>query len=198
MRTTGAGYRERVPDDASGPPTAALLTPAALTAGPVRAVRSVAVAGLIGATALSAHLAAGGAAPADLALLAAGPIAVGACWRLSARRWSVRDLLGLFLVAQAAVHVLAMLAPAAGAVDQTRAAPMAISHVLGALVLVVLVQHGEGVLWTLTQHLGLRAAGLLDAPSATGTCRSVPVLARTAEVVPGPERRVCRGRSPPR
>lgn len=157
-------------------------TPAAgLTRGTVRTVRAAAVATTTVALSLVAHLAGGGQAPGWGVVAAVAALTGAVSWRASGHRWRRRDLLAVFLLAQGAVHLLAMAtAPQTGMPQTTSPATMVLAHLLAAGALVVSVRHGERVLWSIVEALALRAA-------------RVPVLA-----APGPVRQLAVAATPPR
>ncbi len=132
-----------------------------LTSGAVRSVRAALVAFAAVAIAVASHGAAGGTIPPAVVIAAMLAAAAPLCWALSAHRWSARELLGVFLLAQSAVHLLSMATTHHGdAMDMSGplglSAPMVISHVAGAALLIVMVRSGETVLWNLVEVLALR------------------------------------------
>lgn len=137
-----------------------------LTSGLPRAVRAALVAFLTLLIAGVCHAAAGGT------VLGVGPwigmfaIAVPACWLLSSHRWSVRELVAVFLLAQSAMHVLGMALTDPGAsIGGTGAtALMLLSHVAGCALLVGIVRWGEGALWALVSALTLRPLRMVLRP----------------------------------
>lgn len=111
--------------------------------------------------AIGSHGAAGGAIPPAAVTVAMFAAAAPLCWALSAHRWSVRELFAVFLLAQSAVHLLSMATAHHGStMDMSGplglSAPMVISHVVGAALLIVMVRSGEKVLWDLVEVLALR------------------------------------------
>lgn len=148
-----------------------------LTRGALRGARGTLVAALTTALAVAAHTGAGGVAPSAPALIALAAALLGGAVALSGQRWTARPLLALFLLAQAVIHGVAM-------VEHPEAAghglAMTASHVLAAVLLVVVVLHGERTLADLIDHLLLRSRRLL--------ARAVPAVAahRAAAAHPRP------------
>ncbi|MDN5894165.1 MAG: hypothetical protein L0H93_09075 [Nocardioides sp.] len=172
--------------------------PSSLTSGPARAWRAGVVALLTVTIGLGCHLAGGGAAPAlPVIALVLLPSAV-LSWTLSRRRWSVRELLAIFLLAQAAVHLLSM-SPLNGAPHMEAMGTghqMVMSHVGGAVLLVGLVRWGEATLWALVDVLALRPAALILICAAPVIVASV-VVATVKRLLPSTWPHTAPGRAPP-
>ncbi len=99
--------------------------------------------------AAGAHVTAGGRAPAaSLVLVFVGTWTVAAL--LTARRLTTSQLVGLLLIGQVVVHVAS--GPAHGGNDSR----MLTAHVVGTAVSAWLLRHGEDLLWTLAERVGLR------------------------------------------
>lgn len=137
-----------------------------LTSGLPRAVRAVLVALLALLIAGGCHAAAGGMVPGIAPWVGMFAIAVPACWLLSAHRWSARELVALFLLAQSATHVLGMAVtdPGTSMGGTGATAPMLLSHVAGCALLVGIVRWGEGALWALVSALTLRPLRMVLQP----------------------------------
>ncbi len=150
---------------------------------------------------VAAHVHAGGQAPTAAALTALTATFGVFCWALSGQRWTARPLLAVFLLAQAATHITAMLqhpmdqmgSMGGGSMLSTT---MVSSHVAAALVLLLMVTRGETALGRLVEHLGLRCLDLRVVPTPQRADAAV------AEAVPSPVARLfvatVRGRAPPR
>lgn len=134
-----------------------------LTSGLPRAVRAVLVALLTLLIAGVCHAAAGGIVPGVGPWIGMFAIAVPACWLLSSHRWSIRELVAMFLLAQSATHVLGMALtdPGTSMGGTGTAALMLFSHVAGCALLVGIVRWGEGALWALVSALTLRPLQLV-------------------------------------
>lgn len=161
----------------------------ATTRGVLRCLRGAFVGVLTVVLGLGAHVTAGGAPPSFLVLALLVPATVALGIVLSRHRWTASTLLGVFLLAQAVLHVCAM-----GSEGPMSTSGMAASHAVAAVLLVAGVLRGESALVALVEHLVLRAAriqvGLLPFAHV--------VLAVIVQVLRGfaPER-VVRGRAPP-
>ena len=172
-----------------------------LTSGTARSARSLAVAVLTVVTALGCHTVAGGAMPPAWAVVAMLAAAAPLCWALSAHRWSVSELIGVFLLAQVAVHLLSMATSAPGAMHMGgplgMSTAMIASHVVGGTLLVLLVRRGEHLLWTVVEALALRVAPLLRAVHSTGAAPRPVACTPVTRPVTRPWRGVAVDRGPP-
>ncbi|AXT84408.1 hypothetical protein C6I20_03825 [Aeromicrobium sp. A1-2] len=108
---------------------------------------------------------------AGLMLAAGTPLS----WKISAHRWSVRELFAMFLLAQAAVHLLSMssLNGEHGMGGMGVSTAMVSAHLLGGAGLVVSIRWGERVLWSLVDVLALRPMALLLAGAPVLQARAV-------------------------
>lgn len=174
-----------------------------LTSGVVRAVRASTVTVMVVAIAVGCHAAAGGAIPPVWVIGTMILVAAPLCWSLSARRWSVRDLLAIFLLAQSAVHLLSMIsAPASMTMDMSGplgvSGSMLTSHVIGAVLLIVLVRRGEHSLWSVVNVLALRVVVLQGRQVAPAVAARLPVAAELGHAVSEPWLEIAADRGPPR
>lgn len=123
-----------------------------LTTGAARWARGVVVGLLTLLLGSGAHISAGGQAPPAGATLVLTLLVAGLAVAISGHRWTVSSLLGLFLLTQGGVHLLAMSAtamPHGAGLD-----PLMIStHAVAAIVLVLIVLHGERALVRLLSRL---------------------------------------------
>jgi len=138
-----------------------------LTSGLPRSGRAVLVALLTLLIAGGCHASAGGTMPGVGPWIGMFAIAVPVCWLLSAHRWSIRELVALFLLAQSATHLLGMaLTDHSTSMDGLGSmAPMLLSHVAGCALLVGIVRWGEGALWALVSALTLRPLRMVLQPA---------------------------------
>ncbi|MBD8606445.1 hypothetical protein IFT73_06220 [Aeromicrobium sp. CFBP 8757] len=149
---------------------------------------------------VAAHVHAGGQAPTTAAMAALVAVFAGVCWALSSQRWTARPLLAVFLLAQAATHLTAMVQHPMDSMGSMSggtmlSAPMVSSHVAAAAVLLLMVTRGETALVRLVEHLTLRCLDLRVVP--TPQRADAPV----ADAVPSPVAHLLvstvRGRAPP-
>lgn len=180
-------------------PTVTPLSRTSLTSGPTRVGRAVVVAVLTVLVATGCHVLGGGSVPSAplLAVMLGGAVPI--CWTLSAHRWSVLELAGVFLLAQSAVHLLSMTSLAGGhAMGAMGISPLMVgSHLVGGLALVVSVRWGEHVLWAMVDALALRPLALvLRVVGAPRSSRSV-VGALLAGPATSVWPHVASGRAPP-
>ena len=144
---------------------------------------------------VAAHVHAGGQAPTALAMTGLVAAFGVFCWALSAQRWTARPLLAVFLLAQAATHITAMLQHPMDSMGSMTSSSMVASHLAAAALLVLMVARGETALVRLVEHLALRCLDLRAAPTPH------PSDAPVADAVPSPVAHLfvatVRGRAPP-
>lgn len=148
---------------------------------------------------VGAHVHGGGQAPTAVAMVALTVVFGVFCWVLSAQRWTAQPLLAVFLLAQVATHVTAMVQHpmddmgSMGAMGGTAMVP---SHAAAAVVLLAMVTRGESVLVRLVEHLALRCRALrvVPAPTYVDVRVASPVASPLAQLVTS----TVRGRAPPR
>jgi hypothetical protein len=144
---------------------------------PVRTLRSLAAAVVCTLTAALAHLGAGGTVSAGaLAVVLLGSAAVAGT--LSARRLTAGQLVGMVVLAQLTVHLVAHLGDTAPAM--TMSAGMVVAHAVATAASAVLLTRGEGFLWVLADRLGLRAVPLLRAATVLPSGEPAPARPRVA------------------
>lgn len=127
---------------------------------PARILRSVAVAVSTFTLAVGGHVAGGGAAPPMSVIAVLLGLIVLIAWLLSPRQFSPSQLAGLLLLGQAFVHLTCVLTVAGGMT--TDAPMMVLGHGLATAATATLLHHGEGVLWSLAEKIGLRAIGFAN------------------------------------
>lgn len=171
-----------------------------LRQGLPRLARAGFVALLTMTVSVAAHVHAGGQSPTVAAMAALTAAFGGVCWAMSSQRWTARPLVAVFLLAQAATHLTAMLQHPMDAMgsmggSSMLSATMLCSHVAAAVLMVVMVTRGEAALVRLVEHLTLRCLDLCVVP--TPQRADAPV----ADAVPSPLARLfvatVRGRAPP-
>jgi hypothetical protein len=107
------------------------------------------------AAAAVGHHAAGGALPAvAVAAVFAGSAAIA--WLLAGRRVTAAQLLGLLALCQICVHL------ATSPAEMTMTTAMIAAHVVATAVSVVVLAHGEHLVWRLAERLGLRLRPVLQ------------------------------------
>lgn len=117
--------------------------------GPLRLVRSLAIALLCTATAAFAHLSAGGIVPGSaVAILFLGATAVA--WGVSARRVTTGQLVGLLVLCQIIVHLTCSM----GSMDMSGS--MLATHVAATALSALALARGEAFVWRVAERLGLR------------------------------------------
>lgn len=144
------------------------MAPWAPPAAGIRAARAVGAAAVVTTSAAGAHLSSGGRADAMVvgALLA---VLVPSCWALTARRLGAGPLLGLLILAQAAVH----LACTSG--DASAGSAMVVGHLVGTAVSLVVLLWGERTLLAVADRV---TAHWFVPRVATQAARTVPAVRR--------------------
>jgi hypothetical protein len=140
-------------------------------AGPVRALRSLAVALVCTLTASGAHVAAGGTIPAGavVTVLVASAAVAGL---LSARRVTPGQMIGLLLLCQVCVHL------GCSTGEMTMSLTMVAGHLAATAISAAALARGEAFVWRLAERLALRATPLRAAASPVPTLRPLaPVVA---------------------
>ncbi|RYJ06164.1 MAG: hypothetical protein EON52_07790 [Actinomycetales bacterium] len=122
------------------------VAPWAPPAAGVRAARAVSAAAVVTVSAAGAHLSSGGRADA-LVVAALLAVLVPLCWVLASQRLGAGRLLGLLILAQAAVHL------ACSAGDASAGSTMLLGHLVGSAVSLALVLWGERMLLALADRV---------------------------------------------
>ncbi len=170
-----------------------------LRRGVPRLVRAGFVALLTMTLGVGAHVHSGGQAPTAAAMAVLTVVFGVFCWALSAQRWTARPLLAVFLLAQVATHVTAMVQHPMddmGSMGGMGGTAMVPSHAAAAVVLVAMVTQGESALIRLVEHLALRCLALRAVPAPTYV--DVPVAPPVASPLVRLVVSRVRGRAPPR
>ncbi|MFY0405492.1 hypothetical protein [Solicola sp. PLA-1-18] len=150
-------------------------TPANPTSGALRWARASFVAAATVVVAVLAHHLAGGMAAPTWVLAGVVVGAAVLAHRLSAHRWSTRELVAVFVAAQGALHLACTLGGPMP-MDGAPSAPLMLAtHACATALSVAAVRHGEAVLWSLVEVLAMRPVLALSSPAG------VPVVGpRTA------------------
>jgi len=126
----------------------------------VRILRSLAASAAGLTLAVSGHRLGGGEIASGGVIAAVFTTVFVVCCLLSNRRLATGQIVGLLLIAQVIVHTACVFGGSMVALGPA----MVLGHILATAIASWLLLRGEGFLWTMADHFGLRAVRLMFTP----------------------------------